>query len=286
MCRAFVFPVLVVAWKYTTLAFAHAAQKPRENFSVKRVLRNRLNDLLLEAFTERDSRVALQVLVAVLRASDRQEGEPSGAGMPVRRLQDEIRCSPAQAVTALQCLAAPPAIVVITGTLQEAGEIALTAAVRAVRQECSALIDAYLAAVDSFARLPPPRLPLGRAFQQARICFNSGLFFEAHEILEGEWSHLERGPLRTFLQGLIQISVGFHHARRGSFAGTVNQLGKGLEKLRRTLAEFPDPIAEEFERAVWAVRERLLTAGRDAMKPLCQTEVPRFPTVLPVYLSR
>ncbi len=119
---------------------------------------------------------------------------------------------------------------------------------------------------------------------QARICFNLGLYFEAHEILEGEWSRLAKGPLRTFLQGIIQVSVGFHHGRRGGYSGAVNQLGKGLDKLCRALADFPDPDAERFRLAVQRAQDQVMARGRERMAPLELWEIPaltiRFPASL------
>jgi len=60
--------------------------------------------------------------------------------------------------------------------------------------------------------------------------FNSGRFFECHDTLEEVWHGL-RGPARDFLQGLIQISVGFYHLRNGNLRGGESQLEKGLNKL-------------------------------------------------------
>ena len=74
--------------------------------------------------------------------------------------------------------------------------------------------------------------PLSRSVAEAAFCFNAGLFFEAHEHLEHRWVALPPGPVKRFVQGVIQVSVGMYHARRGSYHGAVNQLAKGLDKLR------------------------------------------------------
>ncbi len=60
--------------------------------------------------------------------------------------------------------------------------------------------------------------------------FNSGRFFECHDTLEEVWQGV-RGPARDFLQGLIQISVGFYHLRNGNLRGGESQLEKGMSKL-------------------------------------------------------
>jgi len=118
---------------------------------------------------------------------------------------------------------------------------------------------------------------LARAFFQAAACFNAGLFFEAHEILEPHWLKLPQGALRQFLQGVIQISVGFHHAQRGRYFGAVNQLGKGLEK---TLARDEVVVGlhgRGFLAGVRAAREALLARGPTGMAPLRPQDVPRMP---------
>ena len=60
--------------------------------------------------------------------------------------------------------------------------------------------------------------------------FNSGQFFECHDTLEELWQGM-RGPARNFLQGLIQISVGFYHLGNGNLRGGESQLDKGMKNL-------------------------------------------------------
>ena len=59
--------------------------------------------------------------------------------------------------------------------------------------------------------------------------FNARQFYEAHETLEHEW-HAERRPIRRLYQGILQIGVGFHHARGGNQKGAVLLLTDGIEK--------------------------------------------------------
>jgi predicted metal-dependent hydrolase len=60
--------------------------------------------------------------------------------------------------------------------------------------------------------------------------FNQGFYFECHDTLEDLW-HDTRGHDRLYLQGLIQISVGFHHFFNQNYKGATSQLTKGLGKL-------------------------------------------------------
>jgi len=103
--------------------------------------------------------------------------------------------------------------------------------------------------------------PLRWGFAQAAACFNAGLFFEAHEILEGYWLELPGGTIKQFVQGVIQISVALHHAREGRFFGAVNLLARGLEK---TAAESGTVLGLDggtFFPRIRAVREQLLAIG-------------------------
>jgi len=71
------------------------------------------------------------------------------------------------------------------------------------------------------------RTALGKAAEE----FNAGRFFECHDTLEEVWQGT-RGPARDFLQGWIQISVGFYHLSNGNLGGGASQLEKGLAKLQ------------------------------------------------------
>jgi predicted metal-dependent hydrolase len=68
--------------------------------------------------------------------------------------------------------------------------------------------------------------------------FNAGKFFECHDTLEDVWRGI-RGAGRDFLQGLIQVSVGFYHLDNANLRGAESQLGKGLQKL----ADYGDSYA-------------------------------------------
>jgi len=85
--------------------------------------------------------------------------------------------------------------------------------------------------------VPPPVLSAeDRAALAAGIAqFNDGLFYECHDTLEEVWSGL-RGPSRDFLQGLIQVAVGFYHLDNGNRAGAATLLRRGLSRLER----YPD----------------------------------------------
>jgi len=60
--------------------------------------------------------------------------------------------------------------------------------------------------------------------------FNAGEFYECHEAIEQEW-HAETRPIRRFYQGILQIGVGFLHAKRGNYNGALLLLNDGIEKV-------------------------------------------------------
>jgi uncharacterized protein len=72
---------------------------------------------------------------------------------------------------------------------------------------------------------------------QAVELFNRQEFFECHEVLEDLWRPLPPGPEKQFLQGFLQIGVGFHHLKNGNYTGAKNLLMAGLEKLDAVAAQ-------------------------------------------------
>ena len=58
-------------------------------------------------------------------------------------------------------------------------------------------------------------------------------WFDAHEALEDEWREAPAGE-RDFLQGLVHVTVAWHHASRGNAPGASRQ----LEKARRRLGPY------------------------------------------------
>ncbi len=60
--------------------------------------------------------------------------------------------------------------------------------------------------------------------------FNQGQFFQCHEVLEEVWLEAS-GEQKTFLQGLIQVAVAFHHLRHENLIGAGRLLTAGVEKL-------------------------------------------------------
>jgi predicted metal-dependent hydrolase len=65
--------------------------------------------------------------------------------------------------------------------------------------------------------------------------FNTGYFFEAHELLEEIWRAAPETE-KTFWQGLIQTAVAFHHRSVGNTIGARSLLDRAIQNL----SPYPD----------------------------------------------
>jgi hypothetical protein len=95
-------------------------------------------------------------------------------------------------------------------------------------------------------------------FDRAVEHFNAGRFFESHEDWETLWNDAE-GAHRQWLQGLIQIAAGLHHAAHTGSAS-------GFSKLMRSAREKAegyggDTLGIDFA-AFWSQVEPWLEHGR------------------------
>ena len=67
--------------------------------------------------------------------------------------------------------------------------------------------------------------------------FNKEKYFEAHEVLEGEWHRQNRQ--NDFYKGLIQLAAVFVHIQKGNFAGA--------RSLLHTSKKYLDPCFSHCE---------------------------------------
>ena len=259
---------------------------------MKRSVRNRLGDLLLEAFDRPEKRAAIAWLAIFCElAAGRRRPE-----VPI----DELLAFPRAVLSemdgtvdaALENLIGPDKLLRLRRA--DTGEIHSTGMPRAVEgvpwmveiePDAGAAFAAVRERVNKYAGLMA-RLgdrtpagssdPLTRVMAEAAMCFNAGLFFEAHEHLEHHWAVQAKGATKKFLQGIIQISVGFHHAHAGNYDGAVNQLAKGLEKVAGARGKVLGLDCDEFLPSVAAARETIVRRGRDGMQPVALSEIPRM----------
>lgn len=86
--------------------------------------------------------------------------------------------------------------------------------------------------------------------------FNSGLYWEAHEVWEGDWMLDRKGTDAGFYKGLIQVAAGCLHYTRRNRRGAVNKWRSGAGYLRPYL---PSHRGVELARLVATV-DRCLEA--------------------------
>jgi predicted metal-dependent hydrolase len=67
--------------------------------------------------------------------------------------------------------------------------------------------------------------------------FNSGRYWEAHEVWEREWTPDRKGPDSGFYKGLIQIAAGCLHYSRRNRRGAINKWRSGADYLRPYLPQ-------------------------------------------------
>jgi predicted metal-dependent hydrolase len=67
--------------------------------------------------------------------------------------------------------------------------------------------------------------------------FNSGRYWDAHEVWEHEWMPDRKGPASGFYKGLIQVAAGCLHYTRRNRRGAVNKWRSGADYLRPYLPD-------------------------------------------------
>ena len=106
-------------------------------------------------------------------------------------------------------------------------------------------------------------------------CFNQGLFFESHDVLEELWLPNRHGPNGAFYRGLIQLAGAFVHLQKNRLRPAAS-----LFKLARRNLELYPAIHEHLE--VVEVRDLieqwlgLLEAGQFETNPLSANHAPRL----------
>ncbi len=77
--------------------------------------------------------------------------------------------------------------------------------------------------------------PLPPEAEEAIHLFNTGEYFEQHEVFELLW-RAEPRPIRNLYQGILQIGVGYLQITRGNLRGALKMIQRG----QRWLALVPD----------------------------------------------
>ncbi len=76
-------------------------------------------------------------------------------------------------------------------------------------------------------------------------CFNQGLFYEAHDVLEELWLGERQGPNYSFYKGLIQLAGAFVHLQKNRLRPAA-----ALFKLARANLQKYPPVHDHLDLAV------------------------------------
>jgi uncharacterized protein len=121
--------------------------------------------------------------------------------------------------------------------------------------------------------------PMPSDFEQAIALFNACQFFECHEILEDLWRPLPLGPEKQFLQGLLQVGVGFHHLLNNNYTGTKNLLQAGLEKLEAVNNQSDYKPVIDLPSLIFLtqkIRQQVFTLGTDKLHEFPENQLPKI----------
>ena len=102
-------------------------------------------------------------------------------------------------------------------------------------------------------------------FQEGIELFNRGRFFECHEVWEEVWLEFS-GNRKKFLQGLIQLTVAFHHLQNGNRVGAGRLLAAAVEKLALDSPERALIDIDALLAAVGPLREQIIAGESVSVK--------------------
>jgi len=205
-------------------------------------LRNRLAELILDAFRDDGARAVLGTLRSFCQ------------GQALTR-------------TAL------PSGFLVEFFGQRQGQLVLKEAYRRFRDEICERAGRAWAVVQEWP-LSGPGPSLSQALDQAAALFAARLDFEVHELLEPFWMSAQ-GSAKVALQGLIQVAVGYHHLANGNLPGARSLLAEGGAKLLGRRLEGLD--LDAFAVAVRRTLESLDHLGAEASEKFDWSLGPTFP---------
>ncbi len=106
-------------------------------------------------------------------------------------------------------------------------------------------------------------------------CFNRGLFYEAHDVLEELWLADRHGPNHSFYKGLIQLAGAFVHLQKNRLRPSAALFKLALANLQK----YPS-VHERLDlaRVILLIEEWLheLEAGQFAENPLTGENAPKI----------
>ena len=76
-------------------------------------------------------------------------------------------------------------------------------------------------------------------FQQGISEFQDGEYYRCHDSLEAVWMETQESE-KTFVQGILQISVACYHLTNGNQQGCMILLGEGIKRLKEYLPDYEE----------------------------------------------
>ncbi len=105
--------------------------------------------------------------------------------------------------------------------------------------------------------------------------YNDGYFFEAHETLEELWLQC-RPPVRTLLQGIIQLAAAFVHLMRHEYPGTIRLLDAALAKFRDYSDDYMGVDLERLVTEAQRARNELAALGPERFEEWARGRIPQI----------
>lgn len=93
-------------------------------------------------------------------------------------------------------------------------------------------------------------------FEKGRLAFNAGEYYDAHEYWEELWSEYQLSD-RIFIQGLIQMAVGYFHLTNDNLRGARSLFAKALPKLEQAPANQRDMNVDELRSGIRMTMEEV-----------------------------
>ena len=104
---------------------------------------------------------------------------------------------------------------------------------------------------------PLPEADRRVAFEAGVAAYESGDFFEAHELLEPAWMGTDDPADRAFLQGLIKLAAAYVHGVRGNPVGIARNLDGARDRLAEALETGPSRQGVDLAALVADIDRRL-----------------------------
>jgi hypothetical protein len=79
--------------------------------------------------------------------------------------------------------------------------------------------------------VPPPPVEPAAVVAEARRLFNEQRFWEVHEVFEGLWKELHKGPEKELVQGLILTAAALVHVQKDEESPVWTMLADALRRL-------------------------------------------------------